>query len=101
MARAGHARAPPRRPKPTARKIVRRIAVLRALDAWLAGASYRVLADELFGTDALPPSVWKTSSRRGQVIRLVATGRRLMIGGYRDLLKPPRRRSSWALHPPG
>lgn len=102
MAGAGYARAPPRCPrKPAAPKIVRCIAVLRALDGWLAGASYRALAQGLLGPEAPTPSAWKTSSRRGQIIRLVATGRRLMSGGYRDLLKPPRRPSSRALHPPG
>ena len=80
---------------------MRRIAVLRALDGWLAGASYRALAEGLLGPEALTPSAWKTSSVRGQVIRLIATGRRLMNGGYRDLLKPPRRRSSGALDPVG
>lgn len=95
MAGAGHARAPPRHPKRlAASKIVRRIAILRALDGWLAGASYRTLAEGLLGTEALPASAWKTSSRRGQVIRLVATDRRLMNGGYRELLKPSRRRSA-------
>jgi hypothetical protein len=34
---------------------------------------------------------WHTSSLRGRVIRLAAYGRRLMVGGYRDLLKPRKR----------
>lgn len=99
---AGHARAPPRRlerlPEP---RLVRRVAVLRALDGRLAGASYRAVADVLLGSGALTPTAWKTGSLRGRAIRLVIAGRRLMDGGYRDLLKPPRRRSSRALHPPG
>lgn len=75
-------------------RIIRRIAVLRALDGRLAGASYRTIADELLGPPSLvTPAAWKTSSLRGRAIRLVAAGRRLMEGGYRDLLKPPRRRS--------
>lgn len=102
MAGAGHARAPPRHlEKPAAPRIMRRIAILRALDGWLAGASYRALAEGLLGPKALPASAWKTSSRRGQVIRLVATGRRLMNGGYRDLLKPPRRRFARVPYPAG
>lgn len=102
MAGAGHARAPPRHlEKPAAPKIVRRIAILRALDGWLADASYRAIADALLPAEALTPLAWKTSSLRGRAIRLVAAGRRLMNGGYRDLLKPPRRRFSGALDPAG
>jgi hypothetical protein len=85
-----HTRAPPRQPKQAAApKIVRRIAVLRAL------------AEGLLGAEALTALAWKTSSRRGQVIRLVAAGRRLMNGGYRDLLKPGRRRALRVLDPAG
>jgi hypothetical protein len=58
----------------------------------LAGASYRTIAEVLFGADRVAAEPWKTSSLRGQVLRLVAEGRRLMRGRYRQLLRPPKRR---------
>lgn len=102
IAGPGHAQGPPRRPtKPPASRILRRIAILRALDGRLAGASYRAVADMLLGAEALTPAAWKTGSVRGRAIRLVAAGRRLMDGGYRDLLKPPRRRPPPTSYQPG
>lgn len=73
-------------------EIIGHILTLRALDGSLAGASYRAIAEALFGAERVAREPWKTSSVRAQVIRLVAKGRRLMRGGYRDLLKPPKRR---------
>jgi hypothetical protein len=79
---------------PPKRDFVRRTLTLRALDGALAGASYRTIADVLFGTERVGAEPWKTSSLRGQVLRLVAEGRRLMEDGYREFLKQPKRQRS-------
>jgi len=63
-------------------------ASLRALDAHLDGASYRTIAEAVFGPRRLAAESWKTSSLRDVVIRQVRSGRRLMNGGYRRLLAP-------------
>jgi hypothetical protein len=66
---------------------------LRALDAHLAGATYREIAEVLFGEARVPTgSSWKTHDLRGRTIRLVRAGSRLMRGGYLDLLRHTRRR---------
>jgi hypothetical protein len=60
--------------------------MLRALDGHLERASYREIADALFGAEAVARYSWKTSSIRGQIIRLVKDATRMMKGGYRKLL---------------
>jgi hypothetical protein len=66
---------------------------LRALDAHLAGATYREIGEVLFGEARVPTgSSWKTHDLRGRTIRLVLAGLRLMRGGYFDLLRHTRRR---------
>ena len=60
---------------------------LRALDARQAGASYRAMAEVLFGPARLDASAWKTSSLRDTTIRLVRCGLALMNGDYRRLLR--------------
>ena len=61
--------------------------MLRALDGHVAQASYREIADALFGSEAVARYAWKTSSIRGQTIRLVKDAVRTMKGGYRRLLR--------------
>jgi hypothetical protein len=60
--------------------------MLRALDGHLANASYRDIAQQLFGHERLNREPWKTSSIRATTIRLVKGGVALMRGGYRKLL---------------
>jgi hypothetical protein len=61
---------------------------LRALDARLAGASYRVIAAGLFSDAHIPAGRgWKTHDLRDRAIRLVRSGKELMQGGYLDLLR--------------
>lgn len=60
---------------------------LRALDARQAGASYRGLAETLFGSERLDGADWKTCSLRDTTIRLVRCGMALMRGDYRRLLR--------------
>jgi hypothetical protein len=64
---------------------------LRALDGRLAGASYRVIAQTLFGRARVPAGAgWKTHELRDRTIRLARAGVELMRGGYLDLLRYPR-----------
>jgi hypothetical protein len=88
----GHPRTrPPNRLMPQRRQ--RLVLVLRALDGHLAGETYRVIAQVLFGEVRLPTGkAWKTHDLRDRTIRLVRTGIDLMRGGYLDLLRYPRRR---------
>src|SRR5260370_40685344 len=71
----------------------RLILVLRALDGHLAGETYRVIAQVLFGEVRLSTGkAWKTHDLRDRTIRLVRTGLALMRGGHLDPLRYPRRR---------
>ena len=65
----------------------RLILMLRALDGHLAKASYREIAEALFGARRLGYEAWKTSSLRDRTIRLVRGGFILMQSGYRKLLR--------------
>lgn len=66
---------------------------LRALDGRLAHASYRVIAQILFGRARLPAgAAWKTHDLRDRTIRLARNGLKLMRGGYLELLRSPRPR---------
>ena len=58
------------------------VLALRALDGHLAGATYREIAEVLFGTARVPGgSSWKTHDLRRRTIRLVRMGLKLMRGG--------------------
>lgn len=71
---------------------VRLVDALRALDGRQEGASYREIADVLFGRKPMSSSSWKTHSLRDRVIRAVRLGEALMGGDYRRLLLHPYRR---------
>ena len=47
---------------------------------------------DLFGAKDIPERAWKTHDLRNRTIRLVQTGLALMRGGYRELLRPSRRK---------
>jgi hypothetical protein len=65
----------------------RLVLMLRALDGHLTDASYREIAEALFGAQRVQRESWKTSSLRDQSIRLVKGGVELMRAGYRKLLR--------------
>ena len=65
----------------------RLVMALRALDGRLQGASYRAIAEGLFGESRVALEPWKTSTLRDTTIRLVRTGLAMSQSGYRDLLK--------------
>jgi hypothetical protein len=67
----------------------RLVLMLRALDGHLAEASYREVAEALFGIRRLEREAWKTSSLRDRTIRLVKGGLAHMRAGYRKLLRRP------------
>ncbi|WP_316397823.1 DUF2285 domain-containing protein [Bradyrhizobium sp. 33ap4] len=69
----------------------RLVLALRALDGHMDGASYRVIAEVLFGRQRVPERGWKTHDVRSRTIRLVKAGREL-VRGYRALLRPPSRK---------
>jgi len=69
----------------------RHILILRALDAKLAGASYRVIAEALLGFRGRTKNDWEVSPLKNKVRRLVADGLFFMRGGYRELLHYPIR----------
>ena len=68
------------------------VLMMRALDAWLAGHSYREIAEGLFGAERVRGRSWKDHDLRSLTIRLVKNGIALMRGGYRALLRPPSRK---------
>ena len=74
----------------TARLRKRLLGMIRALDGHLEGASYREIALALYGSEAVARFPWKTSSIRGQTIRLVTDAVAMMNGGYRKLLRAGR-----------
>jgi hypothetical protein len=76
---------PPRRRR-------RLVLMIRALDGWLAGHSYRDIAEVLFGRERVLARPWKDHDLRSHVIRLVKSGIALMRGGYRALLRPTSRK---------
>ena len=70
------------RPAPTA---LQELHTLLALDATLAGASLREVAEGLFGTDAVVKGWYADGGLRSRVRRLVRRGQGLMRAGYRRL----------------
>ena len=70
----------------------RLVLMMRALDGWLAGYSYREIAEGLFGSERVRSRSWKDHDLRSQIIRLVKSGIALMRGGYRALLRPTSRK---------
>ncbi|MDX4956571.1 DUF7011 domain-containing protein [Delftia acidovorans] len=71
-------------PRPTPAALLE-LHTLQALDATLAGASLREVADGLFGADAVAFDWHADGDLRARVRRLVRRGNALMRGGYRRL----------------
>ena len=64
------------------------ILTLRALDARQLGESYRIIAEVLLGFRGTKTD-WESDPRKNKARRLVASGQRMMRGGYRTLLHYP------------
>jgi hypothetical protein len=60
---------------------------LRARDMRAYGATYRAIAEVLFGPKRIPDRAWKTHDLRNRTIRFVRSGLALVRGGYRQLLR--------------
>jgi hypothetical protein len=86
----GRAPGPPFHRLPKQRR-ERLCAALRAVAAYLAGATYRTIAEALFGEKRISDRAWKTHDLRSRIIRLVQSGLAFVRGGYRKLLRPERR----------
>ncbi|SCM70144.1 conserved hypothetical protein [uncultured Pleomorphomonas sp.] len=69
----------------------RHVLILRALDAHRTGASYRTIAEVLFGFHGRTKADWEQSELKNRTRRLVADGLRYMRGDYRRLLHYPLR----------
>ena len=76
--------APAARPRPPPAALLE-LHTLQALDATLAGASLREVAECLFGADAVVADWHADGELRARVRRLVRRGTALMRGGYRRL----------------
>lgn len=66
--------------------------MLRAFDGRACRATYREIAEVMFGVSRVASDSWKTSALRDSAIRLVRDGLAMVDGGYRDLLHRRRRR---------
>ncbi|GBC54741.1 DUF2285 domain-containing protein [Pseudomonas aeruginosa] len=76
------------RPRPPLTALLE-LHTLQALDATLAGASLREVAEGLFGVDAVADDWHADSALRARVRRLVRRGDALMRDGYRRLAQLP------------
>ena len=65
--------------------------MLQAVDGRMDGASYREIADTIYGASRVAESPWKTSALRDSTIDLVKDAFALIAGGYRKLLRHRRR----------
>lgn len=88
---AATGRAVPADPRMTPQRLHRARQMLRAVDARLTGATYRVIAQFLFPQHENDAASWVGSAIRETTIRLARDGMKLVRGGYRALLRRPRR----------
>lgn len=65
--------------------------MLQAVDGRHEGASYREIAEVIFGAARVADVPWKTSALRDATVDLVKDGLALIAGGYRSLLRRRRR----------
>lgn len=73
--------------QPTRQQSRRYRHMLQAVDARQAGASYRQIAESIFGKGRVASDPWKSSALRDATLALVRDGMKLVNGGYRDLLQ--------------
>ncbi|OAN63309.1 DUF2285 domain-containing protein [Sphingomonas sp. TDK1] len=78
-------------PRLTPQRRERAREMLRAVDARHAGVTYRTVAEQLFPAHKHDAKTWVESPIREATIRLVRDGMKLVHGGYRTLLRRPRR----------
>lgn len=78
-------------PRITPQRLQRARQMLRAVDARHAGAIYRTIAEHLFPQHQIESASWVGHPIRETTIRLARDGMKLVRGGYRALLRRPRR----------
>lgn len=78
-------------PRVTPQRRERLRQMLRAVDAKLERQSYRAIASALFPKHHIETASWAGDALRETVIRLARDGMKLVHGGYRELLKRPRK----------
>jgi hypothetical protein len=89
--RALHSPSPPGDARLTPQRRRRLRHMLQALDGRTFGATYRDIAEVMFGVPRVASDPWKTSALRDTTVRLVRDGFAMVSGGYRDLLRHRRR----------
>lgn len=90
LMRAMHKRAVPADRRLTPQQKRRHRYMLQASDGRSNGASYRQIADVIYGVERIRAEHWKTSALRDSVIGLVEGGLAMIAGGYRQLLRHRR-----------
>lgn len=75
----------------TAQQRRRLKSMLRAADGRSHGASYRDIAEAIYGAASVAAYPWKTSPLRDSTMDLVRDSRAMIAGGYRKLLRHRRR----------
>lgn len=65
--------------------------MLRVIDGRQAGNTYRSIAQALFPKHRIDPAAWAGDALRETIIRLARDGFKLVDGGYRTILRRPRR----------
>lgn len=81
----------PHDPRLTPQRHQRARQMLRAIDARFVGSTYRDIAEVLFPNHEHDPAKWGDSPFRVMMSRLVRDGMAFVRGGYRTLLRRPRR----------
>lgn len=76
----------------TAQRRRRLRTMLQAIDGHHAGATYREIANRIYGVRRVADDPWKTSALRDSTISLVKDGHAMVAGGYRKLLRHRRRK---------
>jgi hypothetical protein len=66
--------------------------MLQAIDGRANRATYREIAEAVYGTSRVADMPWKTSPLRDSAIALVRDGMAMVGGGYRQLLRHRRRK---------
>jgi hypothetical protein len=78
-------------PRMTPQRHQRARHMLRAIDARETGVTYQAIAQHIFPQHEIDAASWVGSSIRETTIRLARDGMKLVRGGYRTLLRRPRR----------
>ena len=89
--RALHGRTVPHDTRMTSQQRRRTKLMMQAFDGRDNNASYREIADAIYGASRVAADAWKTSALRDGTIALVKDGKAMVEGEYRQLLRHRRR----------